>query len=90
MKGCRLIVLLNPAALIGGDYDPERNVFARPTTRGIRHDSRGTGSDENFIRNVSRGRSAATDMDKSFGLVFLMDYNGPNSLCNFSNNKTLE
>lgn len=72
----------------GGDYDAEKDVFARPTTTGVFRRGRTVGHD--FIWDAPRAWTAATDTEKDLGLAWLMDYDYLNSFYNFSNNVTQE
>ena len=73
---------------VGGDYDAGKDVSARPTTAGIFRAGRIVGKD--FIRDVTRGWSAATDTEKRHGMVWLMGYDYLNSLYNYNSNVTQE
>lgn len=74
---------------IGGDYDGEKDVFYRPSLRGIRKSLQRKGESD-FLKDPYLGWSAAIDTDKGEGIVFLMDYNFLDMLYNCGGNSTLE
>jgi len=74
---------------IGGDYDGEKDVFFRPSLRGIRKSVQRKGEDD-FLKDPCVGWSGAIDTQKGEGIVFLMDYNFLDMLYNCGGNSTLE
>lgn len=74
---------------IGGDYDGEKDIFYRPSCRGIRKSFR-DGGEKDFLKDPFSGWSAAIDTEKKEGILFLMDYNYLDMLYNCRGNLTLE
>lgn len=75
---------------VGGDFDEKTDVLSRPSSRGVRRAAKTTGGQDDFLPDPYAGWSAATDVAKNVGLVWLMDYNYLNKLYNCQGNLTLE
>jgi len=74
---------------IGGDYDSEKDIFFRPSLRGIRKSTKGKG-EQDFLKDPYIGWSGSIDTEKKEGVVFLLDYNYLDMLYNCGGNSTLE
>ena len=75
---------------VGGDYDPETDVYSRPSARGVRRRPKLSDPAHDFIGDIFAGWSAATDTVKGRGLVWVMDYNSLNRLYDVGGNVTKE
>lgn len=75
---------------IGGDYDSEKDVFYRPSARGVKATSFASPQQDEFLQDPAGGWSAAVDTVKGDGLLFLVNYNDLDMLYNSRGNHSLE